>query len=503
MAAFCSVCSDIPLPTKYHNDWESYVNTRTGTSIALNQVILVFALQLSGASAPAVAQDPAPHAPVTTAAPAPAPPASVPAAINPAAAPGLAPVLPPLKTICVAVSDAGLFNSLFEERGEAGINPVKSKSECVYLIGTSGVLNGSGDLTIAVDQKNFEAFSAAKRDQPGGFVLFLNGVALMTDARLIAQEQVESLAVLRYRISQGKETQLLWSMLYANHGFEDQHLYAAIGWKGDSETMPAFVPARDNTGARVRVTTVPQLLLALGLVALAIGVVIYIGRHGDSLRDADLPSWWLDATELKAAIANMDPAKRDKHILAQYAWYVTEDAAEYQRQAESVLSRQPFAEKHVPTVTVGLALLVTKWTPIRASYSLSRTQLALWFTFTVSTGVFLWMLYGDLRRIDGSLLTLLGISVGTAGLSWLADRNLSDRPYSPSQGFLADILTGFDERKQLHRYQAVIVNLLLLLVGVFHVGQQLTYPVFDPSWLIFLGISGSAYGIGKGVIETK
>lgn len=73
----------------------------------------------------------------------------------------------------------------------------------------------------------------------------------------------------------------------------------------------------------------------------------------------------------------------------------------------------------------------------------------------------------------------------------------------PSRGFWYDLLTGFDERKQLHRYQAVVVNILLLVVGIFHVQQQLSYPVFDPTWLIFLGISGTAYGVGKQVLESR
>lgn len=460
----------------------------TATASTLNRVVLCLSLLLAGAIAPAAAQDPA-------AAEAPDPAAPV------------APELPPLKTECVIVSDVGLRNALFADdtpdvpAARSGSAPQR---KCKDLKGGPGMLNGSGDLTIAVEQESFEAFRAAKRDEPGSFVLFLNGVPLLTDARLIALENVGKLAVFRYRISQGKESQLLWSMLYADGSlFHSQPLHAALGWKADSETTPSLIPARDDTGARVRVTTVSQLVLALALVVLTIGAVIYIGRRGDSLRDANLPAWWLEAAALKTAIAKMDPATRDQHLVRKYPWYVPGDAALYQQHAELLLKRQPVAEQDIPAAKVGLALLPQAWTPLRATYSLSRTQLALWFTFTVSAGLFLWMLYGDLRRIDGSLLLLLGISVGTAGISWIADRNMPDRPYAPSQGFLADLLTGFDERKQLHRYQAVIVNLLLLVVGIFHVGQQLSYPVFDASWLIFLGISGSAYGVGKGLIETR
>lgn len=462
--------------------------TRTATGMTLNRLAFCLALLLGAALAPASAQNDSAPAPE---------PADV--------ADGAE--LPPLRTECVLVSDVGLRNSLFADDSPtvwATRSGAEQLRKCAALGGGPGVLNGSGDLTIAVDHDSFEAFRNTKRDQPGSFVLFLKGIPMLTDARLIASEQVGSLAVFRYRISQGKESQLLWSMLYADGSlFKSQPLHAALGWKADTEATPSLIPARDDSGAQVRVTTELQLFLALALVALTIGVVVFIGSKGDSLRDANLPTWWQDAAALKAKLAKLDPAARDQYLVENYPGYVPGKAEDYIQRAQSLLERQPVANEHIPTVVVGLALLPRTWRPLRATYSLSRTQLALWFTFTVSAGLFLWMLYGDLRRIDGSLLLLLGISVGTAGVSWMADRNMPDRPYQPSQGFLADLLTGFDERKQLHRYQAVIVNLLLLIVGIFHVGQQLSYPVFDASWLIFLGISGSAYGVGKGLIETR
>jgi hypothetical protein len=292
-------------------------------------------------------------------------------------------------------------------------------------------------------------------------------------------------------------------MLYADRGlFEAQPLHAALGWKADGDASPSLIPARDETGTRVRITTEAQLVLALLLVLLTVGAVLFIGVRGDSLRDASLPVWWLEAATAKAAIVGLSDPARDAYLTKIYPSYTAVDIPKYQQSARLLLQRQPVADADLPAATVGLALLPDAWKPLRATYSLSRTQLALWFTFTVGAGLFLWMLYGDLRRIDGSLLILLGISLGTAGASWMADRNMPDRPYQPSQGFLSDLLTGFDERKQLHRYQAVIINLLLLMVGIFHVAQQLSYPVFDASWLIFLGISGSAYSVGKGTIET-
>lgn len=484
----------------------------TGIVLRLGRVVVALAV-LAGVAAPVAAQEAAnqPAAPAAEpvapkpAADATAPkPAQVPVTDTAAAA---APATPPaLKTECVVVNDLGFFDSLIarDSAEKAAIRTGAVQSKCAVLGEQPGVLNGSGDLSIAVSQKDFEAFRKAKEKEPGNFVLFLNGVPLTTDARLIARETVGELVVLRYRINQGKESQLLWSMLYADGKLiAGETLHAALGWKADTEATPSLIPARTASGAQVQITTGLQLALALALVALTIGVVIYIGKRGDSLRDTPLPAWWATAESLKAAMTGMDDTARNQHLAGKYSWYTAVNVSQYEYHALQLLKGRQLAEADIPAATVGLALLPQAWTPLRATYSLSRTQLALWFTFTVSAGLFLWMLYGDLRRIDGSLLLLLGISVTTAAVSWIADRNITGQSYTPSQGFLNDLLTGFDERKQLHRYQAVVVNLLLLSVGIFHVGQQLSYPVFDASWLIFLGISGSAYGVGKRLIETK
>ncbi|CAD6532501.1 hypothetical protein LMG28727_02944 [Paraburkholderia kirstenboschensis] len=59
----------------------------------------------------------------------------------------------------------------------------------------------------------------------------------------------------------------------------------------------------------------------------------------------------------------------------------------------------------------------------------------------------------------------------------ISGRIVDGRPYEPSAGFWADLITSFDgAQKQLYRYQAVVVNLLLLLVGIYHVAQHLAYP---------------------------
>ncbi|WP_207221146.1 hypothetical protein [Pseudoduganella lutea] len=414
-----------------------------------------------------------------------------------------------VKTECVLVSDSGLLGTLIRDspKNDASvITGTGASDKCSILEGRQGTLNGTGDLTIAVNRVSLQAFVDAKKNEPGQLVLFLNGVELLTDGRLIGSEQNATMTALRFRISQGKESQLLWSMLYADGAlYEARPLRAALGWKAASAARSSIIPTRPEITANVQATTVLQLWLAVLLVALTVGAVFYTATNNDALRDAKLPAWWHDALKLRRETARKPLADREQYIAGLFPLVprTPADLTAYQTLAENALAGQLVAPADVQTTSIGLALRPkARWKPPRATYSLSRTQLALWFTFTVAAGLFLWMLYGDLRRIDGSLLGLLGISGATAGFSWIADRNGPDRPYVPSQSFLHDLMTDFDERQQMYRYQAVIVNLLLLVVGVIHVVEQLSYPVFDGSWLIFLGISGAIYGTGKGTNET-
>src|SRR5450631_57360 len=65
------------------------------------------------------------------------------------------------------------------------------------------------------------------------------------------------------------------------------------------------------------------------------------------------------------------------------------------------------------------------------------------------------------------------------------------------------IMTDSDGVQQAHRYQAIVVNVMLFAIGVLYVWQHLAYPTFDQSWLELLGISGLAQVAGKGTIENK
>ena len=155
-------------------------------------------------------------------------------------------------------------------------------------------------------------------------------------------------------------------------------------------------------------------------------------------------------------------------------------------------------------LVVGLVLLRDKWNSARSTYSLGRTQLGIWFLFAVATASYLWIIYGDLPGIEGSLLALLGLSLGVSGMSLAVDQNNSSKiTYRPSSGLLLNVMTDWDNQQQVHRFQAVVVNLLLLMVGIIHVLRHLAFPIFDTTWLAFLGISGVALAAGKSTAEQK
>ncbi|HEX4509935.1 MAG TPA: hypothetical protein VH328_07655, partial [Burkholderiaceae bacterium] len=74
---------------------------------------------------------------------------------------------------------------------------------------------------------------------------------------------------------------------------------------------------------------------------------------------------------------------------------------------------------------------------------------------------------------------------------------------TPSVSLLRDLTAGTDKEQRVHRFQAVMVNVLLLFIGTAFVVQHLAYPTFDASWLEFLGLSGLVQAAGKGLLEKR
>lgn len=135
------------------------------------------------------------------------------------------------------------------------------------------------------------------------------------------------------------------------------------------------------------------------------------------------------------------------------------------------------------------------------SYNLGRLQLYCWFMFALLAGLFLKLVYSELPVLDDSILTLLGISAGTASVSWTIDKSSSQDSGTLSRGLLFDLVTGPDNAHEVHRFQSVLVNIALLAIGTLHIVTSIAYPTFDNSWLVFLGISGATFAVGKQLVE--
>ena len=366
---------------------------------------------------------------------------------------------------------------------------------------TSGELVGAGDLEIVLSREHYDAAVAHGAKNRKSLVVYVNGVALPNDALQETVRHSGGNTYLRYRIKPGKDTQGLWAMLYRSGGFTvHEDLHVALGWPGFG---PTSTPQASEGTASVAITNGLKLLLAILFLLLLAAVTYVVGWKTDVLRDAPLPDWWKKAQRLHATVASAKVEDANAHLKAEYADYDPAAQDRYTRAAAVALAGFPVpAEKQTDTI-IGLALRRATWSPVRAAFSLGRTQLAMWFSFAVASGIFLWIIYGELPPIDGSILALVGLSVATTGVSLVSDRNAGGRDYTPSQGLFTDLVTGFDDKQQVHRYQAVVVNVLLLIVGVSHVLQQLTYPVFDPTWLALLGVSGATLGVGKQLMENK
>lgn len=133
------------------------------------------------------------------------------------------------------------------------------------------------------------------------------------------------------------------------------------------------------------------------------------------------------------------------------------------------------------------------------SYSLGRCQMAWWFFLIIIAYVLIWLISGDHDTITASLLSLMGISAGTALGSVMIDSTSAGAPAGTampatvSHGFLRDILGDSDGNIGLHRFQIVIWTLVLGIMFGVSVITELTMPEFSSTLLAAMGISAGTY----------
>jgi hypothetical protein len=366
-------------------------------------------------------------------------------------------------------------------------------------------LLGAGDVVVAV------AGGTWQEPAPGSKLhVWLNGTEVSDDIDVVGAERLSSTVFLTLRLKPGRQSRALWSTMIHDAGMTAQvPLSVALSWgltpsPGKSLSVP-FAP-------KIAVTVTRRLWIAFVLIAVfGLGAIVLAIWRG-VLRDKALdPAGALleKAAQLRRLWTrrhtSMDPC-----IKAYYPAYKpnVKGTADYLpclpdnvdpaclEAADKVLSTQVAPADPAPAV---IGIIQGRRS---RSYSLASTQLFAWFLFALLAGIFVWTVYGQLPPIEGSVLGLLGISVGTAGLSWAIDTSATHRNGGPSRGFFSDLISDPDNNARIHRFQCVLVNGALLLVGVANVVYDVTYPTFDQSWLIFLGISGITYTGGKQLKET-
>jgi hypothetical protein len=379
-------------------------------------------------------------------------------------------------------------------------------------------LTGTGTVTVYVTKKQFEAAADAAKADASELRLYLNGFDQGENGKLLSQQVLGDRIRLQFRVARGKQNRSLWTALYQEKGLIDEsNLDVALGWSTVGPTAKA--QSQPPGLYHVRVSDEAPVAAAFVWIAILLTGSLWVLYFTDTFRDAPTPSFWGDAKRirrslffnlringLKRAAARSESAVVEETLKSsQYgALFDSRKLAggTYSRAAEQALSRIVPSEQQVPDVVFGLATRGGRWNAVRATFSLGRVQVGAWFLFAVATGVFLRVVYGQLPELPTTMLALVTLSAVTALASYSVDTNSRLNTYLPTKGLLLDLVTGPDDKQQLHRFQAIVVNVLLLSVGILEVISELAYPTFDASWLAFIGISGAALTMGKQLTEA-
>jgi len=144
------------------------------------------------------------------------------------------------------------------------------------------------------------------------------------------------------------------------------------------------------------------------------------------------------------------------------------------------------------------------------TYSLGRTQMALWLVLSVAGFIFLWLTLGFyLHVITSAVLVLLGIN-GATGLAAIVIDQPKTAAAAPaaqgaqgaqavaapaartSLGFIEDLICD-SEGAKLQRLQMVIWTCVLAVIFVWNVVGNFVFADFDTNLLLLMGIASSTY----------
>ena len=167
------------------------------------------------------------------------------------------------------------------------------------------------------------------------------------------------------------------------------------------------------------------------------------------------------------------------------------------------------------------------------SWSLGRTQMAVWGFLVLACFIFISQLTGAIAPLSESAIVLIGISAATAlGAKTVEASNERSKSksdeikllrqvfkpaeytgtkeeiklakkagYRPTDGFLCDLLADQDGYS-LHRLQMAAWTVVLAIIFGSEVYRTLSMPEFDTTLLALMGISGGTY-VGFKLQENK
>lgn len=134
------------------------------------------------------------------------------------------------------------------------------------------------------------------------------------------------------------------------------------------------------------------------------------------------------------------------------------------------------------------------------AYSLSKTQLALWFVIVTLASTYIAAVTGQLPALTSQTLWLIGISAGTSATALAIDHVQGQLPGKRAQ-FLVDILSDANGIT-IPRLQIAVITVVLVGYFVIGVARDLALPTLDATWSGLMGIGSLTY-LGFKIPEKK
>jgi len=405
--------------------------------------------------------------------------------------------------IVKAVYSLSAYQSCYKKDSDNGKKPQKANCKPASENSRTALV-GAGDIVVALDADAYKAVAEHKAKTSAKEFIFFNGVELTDETEAKEEDTFDGYVFQRIYLKPKEKSKVLWGAIVREASLTNTvPLRVGYGWSADNQTSTtdytnSWVPT-------IAVSNDTNFLGAIAGVAVLVTFALAVGVQTGVLRDRypeQLRAAAAEARLLRAKLDGRSTVDRTALLVKEFTGY-RRDTSGYDdscREVADTALRVPASATTTPKLVVGLA-------ESDISFSLTRTQLFAWFLFAVAAGIYFWFLLGELPALDKSILGLLGISAGSAGVSWAvdaADKTAVKQPNAGlSTGFFSDLVRDADDKDQVHRLQAVVVNVLLLGIGIVHVVRSITYPTFDDTWLIFLTVSGATFALGKQMNEKK